>query len=118
LLQRPQGCGAPEGAIALGLAGGYRIPMSSPAAGDDDLVGYAQTADIRQAEYYLRLLSHQRECVEMELAAERRVLAARSAPRDFNQIRRLQRAVRRQETDLHVLDRLIDALNDRLTASR
>jgi hypothetical protein len=45
--------------------------MSSPAAGDDDAVGYAQTADILQAEYYLRLLDRQRERVEIALAADR-----------------------------------------------
>jgi hypothetical protein len=89
--------------------------MSRPAAGDGVLVGYAQTADIRQAEYYLRLLDQQRESVQMELAADRHVLAALFASRDFNKIRRLQRAIQRQEADLRVLDRLIGALNDRLT---
>jgi hypothetical protein len=91
--------------------------MSSPAAHDDNGVGYARTADRRQAEYYLRLLGQQREYVETELAADRHLLAGHSAPRDFNESRRLLRAIKRQETELRVLDRLIDALNDRLTRS-
>lgn len=96
----------------------YRVQMSSPAPANDDLVGYAQTGDIRQAEYYLRLLVQQRESVEVELAADRRTLAEHSASHDFNQTRCLRRAIQRQQTELRVLDRLIDALNFRLTLSR
>lgn len=92
--------------------------MSSPAPGDDDVVGYAQTADIRQAEYYVRLLDQQRECVHTRLAADRLALAGRFASREFNRIRRLQRGIERQETELHTLERLIAALNARLTLSR
>ena len=92
--------------------------MSNPAASNNDLVGYAQTADIRQAEYYLRLLNQHRECVQTELAADQLALAEHFASHEFNRIRRLQRGIERQEKELHVLDRLIAALNARLARSR
>jgi hypothetical protein len=46
------------------------------------------------------------------------VLAGDFASREFKEIRRLQRAIQRQQTELHVLDRLIGALNERLVRSR
>lgn len=97
---------------------GYRVSMSIPAPYDHSVVGYAQTGDMRQAEYYLGLLDQQRECVEADLATYRHSLAGRSDSRDLNQVRRLRRMVQRQEKELRELDRLIDALNDRLTRSR
>jgi hypothetical protein len=92
--------------------------MSIPAPDDHNVVGYAQTGDMRQAEYYLGLLDQQRECVEAGVATYRLSLAGRSEAGYFNQIRRLRRMVQRQEKELRELDRLIDALNDRLTRSR
>jgi hypothetical protein len=92
--------------------------MSSPAARDDGRVGYAQPADIRQALYYVTLLDELRKCLRTELGADRLLLAAHFAAHDLNRIRSLRSAIRRQETELRVLDSIIDALNDRLDRSR
>jgi len=89
--------------------------MNIPAAHADDLVAQAREADLRQAEYYRGLLAHQRATVARQLANDEIQLDRLRNSGDVWKIKRLKRAIRRRETERNSLDRLISAIDQRLT---
>jgi hypothetical protein len=80
----------------------------------DRLAARAAEADRRQAAYYRMMLTRQRAAIEGQLANDHTGLATQLNAGDPGKIKRLQRGIRRKQTEANTLDRLIAALDQRL----
>ena len=71
------------------------------------------TADHRQAEYFLRLLSHSRRVVDQRLDDYRKAIVASAVKGDPEATYSLRRMARAEEQDRRTIDGLIDGLHRR-----
>jgi hypothetical protein len=92
--------------------------LTSPVAPVDTPTGRRREAGRRQAEYYWRLLAEERVAVQQKLARDELDLAAQRGQCGFVKDSSLRRAIRRKQTELNTIDRLIDALEQRLITAR
>jgi hypothetical protein len=89
--------------------------MSQLAARVDDPTARAREADRRQAAIYRRMLGHQRAAIEKQLAMDAARLATEHIAGDLRTIKRLKQGIRLKQTERDTLNRLIAALEQRLT---
>jgi hypothetical protein len=88
--------------------------MTSSVAPVETSTERSREASRRQAEYYWRVLAEEREAVQQKLAKHELDLARLRSECQFAWDRSLRREIRRKQTELNLIDRLIHALEQRL----
>jgi hypothetical protein len=86
--------------------------MSTLRIGDDDIAA-ARAANVDQADYYRRELSHQGKLLADRRAAHEAALAQYQLRGELKQVRRIQREIRLGEYEQQTLQRLLDAIEQR-----
>jgi hypothetical protein len=78
------------------------------------LPGY-RTADLQQAEYFWRLLDHQRDEICEQLEHQQMALARFEHVGDTAAVRRKRRIIKALRADIRTIDRLLENLRIRLS---
>jgi hypothetical protein len=84
-------------------------------SGVDHLAAAAETADRRQAAYFLRLLSRSRRLADYRIGKYRRAVAAAEANGNVGRAADFRRLLRIEERDRQVVDGLIENLHRRFS---
>lgn len=90
-----------------------RQGKSRPVANVDDASAAQGTADHRQAQYFIRLLTQSRELIDRRIDKHERQVAISQASGDVENVRALRRMTVIEEKDRDVLSELIDNLEQR-----
>ncbi|OIN77943.1 hypothetical protein BST29_13610 [Mycobacterium malmoense] len=89
------------------------VAMGQAAIGGDQTAAAADTADHRQADYFLRLLAQSRRLVDHRIGQYHKVIAQAEADGDAEAACGFRRMARVEEQDRQTLDGLIENLHRR-----
>jgi hypothetical protein len=89
------------------------LTMTRPAHDVESPVAAPETADHRQADYFLRLLTQSRRLNDHRIGEYHKAVARAEADGDAEAASAFRRMARIEEEDRHTLDRLIENLHRR-----
>lgn len=89
------------------------LTMNPPAGDVDSSAAASETADHRQAEYFLRLLAQSRRLADHRIDRYRKAIATAEANGDVDGAIGFRRVARIEEQDRQTLDSLIENLRRR-----
>jgi hypothetical protein len=90
-----------------------RQGKSRPAANVDHSAAAQGTADHRQAEYFVRLLTQSRQLIDHRIDRYQRAIAISEASGDVENVRGFRRMTRIEKADRQIVEALIDQLERR-----